>query len=244
MKQSVVDIWHTFSEPLEGRVPFMYLDSAEPRGLVTVAVGLLCPVSYAVTLPFVHPDGRPATRDEIAAEWARVDARQDLKRHGGMVFRNITTLRLTDAAVDALVMQKLMANDAELTRRWPAFQDFPADAQLALHSWAWGVGGAARYPKLDGALAEQDFDAAADEITMNPQRGTIVERNRRNRLLLRNAARVRDMHLDPEALYYPAELGREIPPPAETLPEGVDPAESMQARREMLSDALGRNEDS
>src|SRR5690606_22446954 len=38
MQQSVIDRWHDFSEPLEGRVSSMYLDV---KGLVTCCVGNL-----------------------------------------------------------------------------------------------------------------------------------------------------------------------------------------------------------
>ena len=38
IRQSVIDRWHEFSEPLEGRVNSMYLDV---KGLVTTCVGNL-----------------------------------------------------------------------------------------------------------------------------------------------------------------------------------------------------------
>lgn len=219
MRPAVHAVWHPWSEPLEGRVPFMYLDTHEPRGLVTVGVGNLLPMSEAVRYPFVHPDGRRATAAEIAAAWRAVDARQDLKNHGGMVFRNVTTLRLTSESIDRIVEAKLRSVDAQLAKLFPAWDEWPADAQLALLSWAWAAGAAAKYPKMIAFLRAREFALAATECTLNPQRGTIIERNRRNRILLGNAQRVVADGLDPSILYYPKVLTEE---PA-TEPELDDP---------------------
>lgn len=203
----VAPAFHVVSEPLEGRVPFMYLDNAEPSGLVTVGVGnLIDPVGAALGLPFVHPDGSPATRQEIANEWLRVKARQDWKRRGGMAFRAVTRLRLTNESIDRLVAAKLASVDAQLARLFPAWAAFPADAQLALLSWAWACGAASPFPRMISFLRAGDFALAATECTINPQRGTIIERNRMNRILLQNAQCVADDGLDPDALYWPKVL--------------------------------------
>lgn len=208
MRPAVKAAFHEFSEPLEGRVPFLYLDNAEPTGLVTIGVGnLVDPLSAALFLPLVHPeDGRPATQAEKTAAWLKVKGRQDLKRHGGMIFRHVTDLRLPQEAIDRLVDGKLASFEAELVKMYPAWHEWPADAQMFRLSHAWAVGVHAKYPKMHAALLAGDFDTAADECTINPQRGTINERNRRNRILLRNAARVERLHLSPEVLQWPNDL--------------------------------------
>jgi hypothetical protein len=198
----VTDRFHDFSEPLEGRVPFMYLDSAEPRAFVTVGVGNLCPLSFALTLPFVHPDGHRASLAEISQAWIRVDARQDLKKHGGMVFGGLkgNELRLPAEAVDKMVERKLDETDRTLAGMFDAWAEWPACAQLALMSWAWAVGPHARYPRMFEALHARDFAMASTECDINPKRGTIVDRNARNRILLLNAARVVEFNLDADTL--------------------------------------------
>lgn len=219
MWASVFTAFHGFSEPLEGRVPFWYLDNAEPEGLVTIGVGHLydrrgatAPPPAALDLPLRRPDGSRASRAEIAAAWLAVKARQDLKAHGGGAFRNITTLRLLNEDIDRLVEQKLASNETFLSKRFPDWPTWPADAQLALHSWAWGVGAAAPYPKMTALLLAERFALAAAEVEMNPKKGTILKRNAANRLLLANAQHVLDCGLDPAELYWPRALA--TPPPA------------------------------
>ncbi len=220
MREVVRSAFHDFSEPLEGReVPFMYCDSADPVGYVTIATGcLIDPVSMAVGLPFVHPDGRAATHSEIVACWSLVKERQDLRKHGGMVYGGLkgNALRLTPEAARNLVDKRLTWVDAELGRKFPDWEDWPACAQLALISWAWAVGVHSRYPKMVEALHARDFMTASEECTINPQRGTIRVRNQRNIMLLRNADRVQAYKLDPDLLNWEDLIGVNE---AETLPD-------------------------
>lgn len=215
MRPAVKAAWHEFSTPLEGRVHCMYLDSAEPEGFVTTAVGILIdPMHTALHLPWKRSDGTLATTAEVVAVWQRVKNMQLLK-HRALPQRSDPTLRLTDEDIDALVERKLESNHLLLLRRFPDLDSWPADAQLAIHSWAWAVGAASPYPRMSAHLRAGDFERAATECTINPQRGTIVDRNARNRVLLTNAARVVAHGLDPDVLYWPRELAAEFsePPP-------------------------------
>lgn len=212
MRQSVRNAFHDFSAPLEGRdVPFFYLDYRKPplRCLVTIWLGNLCPLSMAITLPMVHPDGRLATKSEIAAAWNLVDERQDLGKHGGMVFGGMkgNELRLPKEAGEAMVTRKLNETDRTLRGMFSDWDDWPACAQLAVISWAWAVGPASPYPRMLAALRAGDFAAASTECDVTPKRGTIVTRNECNRVLLLNAGRVRDYHLDPDMLDWTHVLG-------------------------------------
>ncbi len=204
MRASVFAAFHGFSGDLEGAdIPFMYLDSADPVGFVTIATGcLLDPVSMAISLPFVHPGGKAASKAEIVACWQLVKSRQDLRKHGGMIYGGLAgnTLRLPLDAIRSLIDRKLLWFEGDLRKVFPAWDDWNACAQMFGISWAWAVGSRARYPKMIALLNAGDFDGAADECTINPQRGTIVTRNARNRMLLRNAQRVRDLGLDPDYL--------------------------------------------
>ncbi len=224
MRPAVLAAFHSFSTPLEGRCPFLYLDSADP-GLVTVGVGnLVEPVGVAMALPFVRPDGSAATRTEIFTSWQVVKGRQDLRKHGGMVYGGLkgNELRLTSEAIDALVASKLDAVDRQLAAKFDDWEHWPADAQLALLSWAWAVGAVAKYPNMVAALRMGDFVEASKECTINPQRGTIIERNARNRTLLRNAGYVMAAKLNPEALYWPQELAAIDQATVDTEPELPD----------------------
>lgn len=222
IRQSVRDIWHAFSTPLEGRCYHAYLDT---KGLVTTAVGILCNtfVEFAA-LPWKRSDGTRASRDEMASAFALVQSKQDWAPLGGG-HRNwlaLTSLRLTDEDIDDIVRRKMESNHLLLSRSFGDLDEWPADAQLFLHSWAWAVGPAARYPAMFAALRRGDFIAAAAECTINPQVGTIRERNRRNVLLLWNAATVVQDKLDPEPVYWPRDLveeRRKATKEAPTLPE-------------------------
>ncbi len=203
MKDSVRAAFVTFSAPLEGVVPWLYLDV---RGLVTIAIGVLVdPLPYALTLPLRRPDGSLADRGEIEAEWRWVKQHPDLARLGHRAAERATTLRLDAAGVDEVVGTKLATIAAELLQRFDGFADWPADAQLATLSMAWACGPAFRFPRLEQALRDRDFDAAARECTISEAGNPGVKpRNTANRLLYRNAAIVQGAHLDPDALYWPA----------------------------------------
>jgi len=229
MRDVVRKVFHEFSAPLEGAdICHMYLDSADPAGFVTIATGcLIDPLPMALGLPFVHPSGRPATRGEIAACWALVKERQDLRKHGGMIFGDLpgNTLRLTAANARNLVDKRLTWFDAELGKMFAEWSDWPAAAQLFALSWAWAVGVHSAYPRMFDALRDRDFLAASSECTINPQRGTIVTRNERNRILLRNSARIDAFHMDPDTIDWTRVIGlaeedtvREFPPNSTPLP--------------------------
>ncbi len=243
MKPAVKANFHRLSDDLEGVTTWLYADAL---GLLTTGVGnLVNDLPSVLALPWKRPDGTHATRDEVVSAYAAVRAAADEnKLRGGGWFARLTTIRLDRADVDAMVERKLESNWLLLSRRFPDADSWPADAQLFLCSWAWAVGPAAPYPRMSAALREGDFDTAALECTVTAngkEFGTLIERNRRNRVLLRNASRVRAFGLDPDVVHWPTDLAAVVAP-AETLPEGVDPAESMQARREMLAEALPKLE--
>lgn len=189
-------------------------------------VGATEPPLAALALPFVHPDGRRATSVEIAAAWRAVKARQDWKQRGGWAFRDLTSIRLPNEAIDRLVERKLLEVDGQLARLFPAWSTWSADAQLALISWAWAAGAGAKYPKMIAFLRAGEFALAATECDLNPKRGTIIERNRRQRILLQNAQRVVQDGLDPDRLYFPEVLTKEPP----TEPELENPPSSEPTR--------------
>lgn len=217
MKPSVRDAFIPFTEPHEGLVHSMY---ADVKSLVTTGIGnLIDSPAAALALPWMTRTGRRASRDEVVAEWHRVKngacrswqlartlkclwpgrlcfAHQGWRASGAIV-------RLTHADAIDLVMSKLDSNDAQLRVRFPGFDCWPADAQLATHSMAWACGPSFRFPKLATALNDQDFETASAECTINPQVGTIVHRNTANRRMYLSAARVLALKFDPDRLYWP-----------------------------------------
>jgi GH24 family phage-related lysozyme (muramidase) len=207
MKQSVSDVFPGFSTRFEGRLSFMYLDK---KALVTTGIGnLIDPFSLARGLPWrpkAEPD-RDATPEEIETEWNFVKSDPDGRsQRGGGSFGSITTLELTDQAVDDLVRQKLNQMESFLVGRseFANFADWPADAQLGLLSMAWAMGPAFKFPNFQAACASQDFRTAADECHMDDSANPgLRPRNVANKQLFLNAAEALDGNLDPEEVHMP-----------------------------------------
>lgn len=188
----------------EGVCSWMYADI---KNLVTTGIGnLIDPIELALGLPFQVGE-YAATRAEIETEWNLVKSRTDLTQRGGGAYKAITKLRLTPEGIERLVLSKLDANAAYLTRRFPQFDEWPADAQCGVLSWAWAVGPAAGYPKFATALVHMDFDAAAAECHIDDTHNPGVKpRNVANVIMFKNAAVVVERGLPIDRLYFPLDL--------------------------------------
>jgi hypothetical protein len=218
MHDSVQAQFRTFNEPLEGSVPYMYLDI---KGLVTVGVGnLIDPVESATILPFrfknragIANPGAAASEAQISAEWQRLKSDISLAKKGFRACDAVTQLELADDAIDDLIAERLAGNESFLTRQeaFNTFEDWPADAQMALLSMAWAMGphGLLGFPHFCDACENQDFNGAAAECKMselgNPG---VIPRNVANKTLLGNAAVVAAQGLDPSVLHYPEDLSQ------------------------------------
>lgn len=212
IRPAVLDAWHAFSEPLEGRVHSMYLDVL---GLVTTGVGnLIDTPDQAAALPWVHErTGARATRDEVIAAWRALKARKDLAKLHYKYAAALNDLRLTDAAIDAMVLDKLRSNAAYLqSRHFRDFAEWPADAQLGVLSMAWAVGPG--FPVKFGnftravvaAEASRWIDAKACCKIRELGNPGVVPRNRANERCFDNAHTTHIHGLDPAALNWPALL--------------------------------------
>lgn len=202
MRAAVRNAFVAYSTPLEGALPFLYLDQL---GLVTTAIGVLVdPLPLALGLPWIVPgEGRAATRQEIAEDWERVHERQDLRMRGGATYAQVARLRLGPGGIEQVTYRKLDDMVAKLRRRFVEWDQWPADAQLAVLSLAWACGPAFRFPKLARHLQDQDWRAAATESDIRPDHGTIRRRNEWQRICYENAARVYDTMGDRERLWWP-----------------------------------------
>jgi hypothetical protein len=220
MYTSVRSAWLGFNKPFEDRLNYMYLDFHHDKTgrldpLVTTGVGnLIDPMREALSLPWFHA-GNPAalaTPDEIQAEWQMIKSHTELSPRGGRAFGAIHTLELSDEAIDALCMRKVADNETFMkahVAEFAAFDTWPADAQMALLSMAWGMGAGfavGHWPKFRASCAALDFDKAADDCRMSEVGNPGVRpRNDANQRLFRNAAVVRrnpDFYT-PSTLYYP-----------------------------------------
>ena len=148
-------------ESFEGVIPWMYLDTV---GKVTVGVGLMLPnAAAALRLPF-HIEGQPATEDEIAAEFARVDAMP--MGRAALFYRGKSGPELARADIDALLRTVLTGFEIELRGTLATYDGLPGDVKLALLDMIYNLGPAGLllgYPRMIKAVAAGHWAEAARE---------------------------------------------------------------------------------
>lgn len=232
MRPAVLPGFMRLTADFEGghRTNHMYLCK---EGLVTTAFGVLIDtVREALALPWVRLDGSPASPAEITAAWNIVKSHQNMRMGGGMAFRRLTTLRLTEEGVQLAVSRKLEAAEASMRARFPWWDNYGADAQLFALSMCWAIGGnwPAKFPRCAAAFAKRDFLAAAQEAHIRdeddpktPQDESnpgVTPRNAANLTLLRNASVVQSGGLHPDRLWWPRDIWEEpLPLEDDTLDE-------------------------
>ncbi|WP_431968647.1 hypothetical protein [Nocardia sp. bgisy134] len=228
MKAAVRRVWLAFNVPLEGRVPWMYLDS---EGFVSTGVGnklddtarvraaptpaeRTASLIAARRLPWRRPDGSAATGAEVNAAWDAVKNRMDLVAGGNRAFADVSLLRLTDEDIDRTVYGRLDELETLLRGRmvrhgsgavvmpFAAFDSWPADAQLGMLSMCWAMGPRFSFPAFQDAAFARDWLRCAAACRVNPEIGTVIRRNDRDQELFRNAFRVEEEQLDPEVLLF------------------------------------------
>lgn len=223
MRASVLAAFPSFTARFEGRLPYMYTDV---KGLVTTGIGnLIDPIAEALPLPWKNADGSAASQQQITDEWNRIKSAFPGVQSSGDA--KIATLHLDPGDIDNLVTSKSQQNEAILKSEFPGYDSWPADAQLAILSWAWAQGpGNSGWPALTQALnaSPPDFLTAAGpagDPTNPAMRGQgwlndtgnpgLRPRNLANKLLWSNAASVLANNLNPDALYYPNAAAPGVP---------------------------------
>lgn len=196
MKPSVAAIFPEFSAYHEGPVYSLYSDSI---GKVTWGIGELCdPVERAYGKPLRKQDGTIASKAEIEADFASIKANlKEAMAKGHKYAYTITALRSNKQDIIESLQKRLAQNDVALTNRFPEFQEWPADAQLAIHSLSWAAGTGFMFPKLETYLKAQDFLSASKEVVL---KGGYEKRNADNVALLESAAKAKAGELDPDKI--------------------------------------------
>lgn len=199
-----------YTESLEGRTRNPYVDV---KGLVTVSFGVLIdPIHLALDLPWFVGD-RPATHAEIRDDWQAVKALKErgenLQQWTARRQEPLTKIRLSDEGVDQLMVGRLEANIIHLRKLMPAWDTYPADAQLAAMSLAWARGAGfnkgkvPRHEFLAACLAEDWRGAKAHCLLDERGNAGVIERNKHQLLCLDNAANVKARGIDPSWLWWP-----------------------------------------
>lgn len=189
MRPEVRAQFPAFTTRYEGRIPWMY---ADVKQLVTIGCGnLIDPVGLALGLPFVHADGSTATQAEINAEWHRVKNALELARLGAGAAKKYCRLHLTDIAINGLLLARLDMNEAILAKTFPAWESWPAEAQLGVLSMAWamGAGFTKKWPTFTRAALDERWAECADNCKIREDGNPgIVPRNVANKKLFMAAA--------------------------------------------------------
>jgi GH24 family phage-related lysozyme (muramidase) len=156
----------------EGCVPWMYRDTV---GKITVGVGLMLPDAKAAqVLPFVLRD-RAATAEEIAAEFARVDA-MALGRPSSF-YKIPSSLELTRQTIDEKLSVVLQGFEADLRGQFPHYDDFPDGVKMALLDMVYNLGPAGLFKGFPHLVAAVQTGAWAQAAEHSMRRGPGAARN-------------------------------------------------------------------
>ena len=221
MRNTVLPALLDFSKKNEGVCTWMYLDTHKDANgnldpLVTTGIGnLIDPISLALGLEWQHKDGSPADKQEVSDEWNHVKSLTSKALEGGGAFSDVTSLRLSQDALNNLFASTANTFESELSSIFPNWRNVPADAQLAMLGmcWAMGTGNFLTFHKFIAGVKANDFRTAAIESEIS---NATAKRNQAQALMLNNAAVVVENGLDPNPVYYPTVLSHDSAPSALT----------------------------
>ena len=146
-------------EWFEGAIPWMYLDT---RGNVTVGVGLMVPDAAAAAKLLFMVGYRAATAEEIAAEFARVEAMP--MGRPALFYRQDHGLMLEKSEIDCLLRTVLEGFEGELRAKITGYDGFPDGVKMALLDMAYNLGPVGLlhgYPTLIAAVEAGNWPKAA-----------------------------------------------------------------------------------
>jgi len=150
----------------------MYRDTV---GKVTVGVGLMLPdVKAAQALPFLLGTS-PATPQEIAAEFARVDAMT--MGRASSFYKTSTSLELTQQTIDAKLSSVLEGFEADLKSEFPHYDTLPDSVKMALLDMIYNLGPAGLFKGFPHLVAAVQTGAWAQAAEHCMRRGPSAARN-------------------------------------------------------------------
>jgi GH24 family phage-related lysozyme (muramidase) len=156
----------------EGCVPWMYRDTV---GKVTVGVGLMLPDAKAAeALPFVV-GARAATQEEIAAEYARVDAM--MLGRASAFYKAPSSLELTQQTIDAKLKSVLEGFEADLRIQFPHYDALPDGVKMALLDMIYNLGPEGLFKGFPRLVAAVEVGAWAQASEHCMRRGPSAARN-------------------------------------------------------------------
>lgn len=204
-------------------MPKMYIDS---KGYVTTGIGNLIGTtpknpleavikSEALRYPWKRDDGSLASREEILSAFETVK-NSGMNNAGGGNQTHLTNISLDRSFIYDLFDEKAEEFESRLKEDFPLFDQWPADAQLALMSMSWGLGPAfARgFPKFTAAANQliPDFEQMAKEAFSRdftaayakfPEIAGKISRNMAHESMFMNAAKALQSKANADILFWP-----------------------------------------
>lgn len=170
------------TEPREGRVHWMYLDTI---GLVTCGIGHMLPDAEAAAKI------RFAPASAIRGDFARVKAQPFGYKYAASYFERFSTCRISDEAINELFAATARTFVSQLVERFPGFGSWPWPAQQATFDMIYSLGMARlkKYTHMLASLDRQDFRQASAECFRHGWNDTPDNPNARNRY-------TRDLYLE------------------------------------------------
>ena len=169
----------------EGCVPWMYRDTV---GKITVGVGLMLPNPEAAqALPFVVGT-RPAIAEEIAAEFARVDAMVAGKPSS--FYKLPSSLQLPQQTIDAKLSAVLQQFENDLRTQLPHYDGLPDTVKMALLDMIYNLGPSGLFKGFPHHMATVEAGAWVQAAAACMRRGPGPERNAWTRQQFLSAAGV------------------------------------------------------
>ena len=150
----------------------MYRDTV---GKITVGVGLMLPDTKAAeALPFLVGT-RAATPQEIAAEFARVDA-LPLGRASAF-YKTPNALQLPQQTIDSKLLSILQGFEADLRTHLPHYDTLPDPVKLALLDMTYNLGPAGLFKDFPSLIAAVESGSWAEAAARCMRRGPSPARN-------------------------------------------------------------------
>jgi hypothetical protein len=221
MRDAVRLVFPGYTVDREGRVKCMYLDTA---GIVTTGIGFALERSAdALDLGWLADGITPASPSDVIGEWRKVESLQSMRGQSWRDFLAVTSLRATDASIDALFDRKMALAEIAMLSAFPAWSQWCADAQFAALSYCWAMGNAwasAKFPHFASLARSGAWDASMCidpstgrrfcEMKLPPNANTSLRSRAGDAVAMwGNAAQVASRGLDPAVLYWPRALAEE-----------------------------------
>lgn len=162
MRPSALAAFPGWLAQFEGDLSRPYLDV---KGLPTVGLGFLCPLSTALACAWAVPStGALATPADVHAAYEALLRLPPGK--GGGWYESRVDLALSPHSAAALLTSHVLEYEIALRSAFgvgPAWDALPGVAQIARLRTSWADGAYSRWPKLDAALRAGDWDTAQTE---------------------------------------------------------------------------------